>query len=93
MRTPDTAQRRLAVGYVALAAATAILESAAGAGSWAGLWAISPALGFGLMAAAGMRWLPLVIITELLRAALPDLIRAGALPGDSLVVTAITLAA
>jgi two-component system, cell cycle sensor histidine kinase and response regulator CckA len=91
MRTPDTAPRRLAVAYLVLALATAPLEVVAGAGGWTGLWAISPALGFGLLAAAGMRWLPLVIITELLRVALPDLILGGGLPGDALLVTAVTL--
>ncbi len=90
MMTPETAPRRLAVVYLVLALGITSLEATA-AGGWLAPWSITLAIGFGFIAAAGTRWLPLVAVTELLRVGTPALVATGTIPGSALLL-AINLA-
>ena len=92
MTSPQTTPRRLAVAYLVLATAIAVLEHL-GPGGWTALWALSPALGFGLVAAAGKRWLPLVVAVEVLRVVVPHLAAGAPVLGGALVITVVTLIA
>ncbi len=91
MSTQDKTVRPLATAYLVLAAAMALLDFGERVGRWTEFWAVSPALGFALVAIGGIRWVPLVLVSEILRVAIPELLSSGVVTIEPILTIAATV--
>ena len=83
--------RRLAVGYFTVAAATMHLDFVPSAERWVELWGVSSAIGFALLVVGGLRWFPLVLITEICRVVIPVFLSFGAFTAEPVMIILSTV--